>query len=135
MITTYLQLPKYNWRLTLFYNIRPKDLSTVLTDLWELGCANSSIKTVAITLLDHNTGFTYTVGNYSIMGIGISDSKAESINTLVHEIKHLQSDICNYYSISHSDELAAIIAGDIAMEIYYNLNPKILWQEVKMPLL
>lgn len=122
MITKHLQLPKYNWRLTLFYNIKPKDLSTVLTKLWESGCDNSSIKTIAITLLNQNTGFTYTVGNYSIMGIGITDSNAEFINTLVHEIKHLQSDICNYYSISHSGEEAAIITGDIAMEMYLNFK-------------
>lgn len=122
MITKHLQLSKYNWRLTLFYNIKPKDLPIVSTELWEFGCTNYDIRTIAVTLLKLNTGFTYTRGNYSIMGIGWTDSDKESINTIAHEIKHLQSDICNYYGISHSGEEAAIITGDIAMEMYLNFK-------------
>lgn len=120
MTRQYLQLSPYNWRLTVFYNIQPKDLEEVLITLWEYGCPNKEIRTVALTLQKRNTGFTYT-NHYlrtSIMGIGWVTSDNQFINTIVHEIKHLQSDICNYYGISHTGEQASIISGDVAELMY-----------------
>lgn len=116
----YLQLPQYSWRLIVFYNIHPTDLGGVIVTLWKYGCKNKDLKTVALVLRNKNTGFTYTnqESRFSIMGIGSATSEKEYINTLVHEIKHLQSDICNYYYWDHHGEQASIVAGDIAGVMY-----------------
>ena len=118
MITQSLQLFKYDWRLLLFYNVTVRDMDIILPILWDNGCTNKGIREVALAILNPNSGFTHSNGKSSIMGIGWTDSHEEFINTLVHEINHLQDDICSYYNIPFHGELASVISGDIAMYIY-----------------
>lgn len=118
MTTQSLQLYNYGWRLLVFYNVTVEDLDIVLPTLWNNGCSNSGIREIAKITLSPNTGFTHSKGRFSIMGIGWSDSPEEFVNSLVHEINHLQDDICQYYNLPNSGEVASIISGDIAMEMY-----------------
>lgn len=118
MTTQSLQLYNYGWRLFVFYNVTVNDLDIILPILWENGCSNEGIKEVALAITKPNSGFTLSQGRSSIMGIGWTDSQEEFINTLVHEINHLQDDICNYYKLPTQGELASIISGDIAMAMY-----------------
>lgn len=67
-----------------------------------------------------NSGFTYT--NYekrlSIVGIGKASSKSQFLNTIVHEAKHIQSNICTYYDVPEDGEQAAYLIGYIVMKMY-----------------
>ena len=118
MTTQGLQLFNYGWRLFVFYNITVKDLDIVLPTLWENGCSNEGIREVALAITEPNAGFTHSQGRFSIMGIGWVDSPEQFSNTLVHEINHLQDDICNYYNLPTEGELASTVAGDIAMAMF-----------------
>lgn len=74
-----------------------------------------------------NTGFTHTDFNKkrSIVGISVSTSKEQFINTIVHEAKHIQSHICKYYNIKDNSEDAAYLIGYI-IEKMYNVFKKIM---------
>ena len=67
-----------------------------------------------------NTGFTHT--NFdkklSIIAISPTKTKAQFINTIVHEIKHLQSHICKYYDVEEDSEDAAYLSGYIIQKMY-----------------
>ena len=67
-----------------------------------------------------NTGFTYT--NFekrkSIVGISLASSEEQFFNTLVHEIKHVQSHICKYYHVKEDSEDAAYLVGYIGQKLY-----------------
>lgn len=67
-----------------------------------------------------NTGFTHTDFNKrrSIVGISISTSKEQFINTIVHEAKHIQSHICKYYNVKEDSEDAAYLIGYIIEKMY-----------------
>ena len=65
-----------------------------------------------------NSGFTHTQGRTSIIGVGWTDSPEQFYNTLIHEINHLQDDICSYYGLPLSGEIPSTISGDIAMAMY-----------------
>ena len=67
-----------------------------------------------------NAGFTHTdfSKKLSIVGIGITTSKKQFINTISHEAKHLQSHICQYYQVSEDSEDAAYLLGYIMMKMY-----------------
>lgn len=54
----------------------------------------------------------------SVVAISFTTSKAELINTIVHEAKHIQSHICKYYSIPENSEEAAYLIGFIVMKMY-----------------
>lgn len=67
-----------------------------------------------------NSGFTATdfSKRLSIVSIGLTTSKDEMINTIVHEAKHVQSHICKYYHISEDGEDAAYLIGYLTMRMY-----------------
>lgn len=67
-----------------------------------------------------NTGFTYTDSNRrrSVIGISKATSHAQLMNTIVHEAKHLQSHICNYYNVDEDSEDAAYLIGYIIQKMY-----------------
>lgn len=73
-----------------------------------------------VYLGEYNSGFTHSNLNkkFSIVGIGIATSRKQLFNTLIHEIKHLQSHICKYYNVPEDSEDAAYLIGYIAMKIY-----------------
>ena len=67
-----------------------------------------------------DTGFTHTDFNKkrSIVGISLTTSDEQFFNTLVHEIKHVQSHICMYYNVEEDSETAAYLSGFIAQKMY-----------------
>ena len=67
-----------------------------------------------------NTGFTHTdfYKKKSIVGISETDSQEQFFNTLVHEIKHVQSHICMYYNVEEDSEEAAYLTGFIAQKMH-----------------
>lgn len=71
-------------------------------------------------LNEPDSGFTATDYNkrISIVGIGLTTNKAEFINTIVHEAKHVQSHICKYYHVPEDGEQAAYLIGYITMKMY-----------------
>lgn len=73
-----------------------------------------------VELGELNSGFTHTNFNdkLSIVGIGKATSKKQFFNTIIHEIKHLQSHICKYYKVPEDGEPAAYLTGYIASKIF-----------------
>ena len=67
-----------------------------------------------------DAGFTHTNFNkkLSIVGIGLTSSKEEFINTIAHEAKHVQSHICKYYEVNEDSENAAYLMGYLIMKMY-----------------
>lgn len=45
-------------------------------------------------------------------------SEEQFLNTVVHEIKHLQSHICRYYNVDEDSEEAAYLTGYIAQKMH-----------------
>lgn len=67
-----------------------------------------------------NTGFTHTDFNkkLSIVGISETSSQEELLNTIVHEAKHVQSHICEYYNVPEDGEQAAYLIGFIVQRMH-----------------
>jgi len=77
-----------------------------------------------VYLGEKNSGFTHTDFNkkLSIVCIGNADSKKQFLNTIVHEAKHIQSHICEYYDIPEDSEDAAYLIGFLVMKMYEVFN-------------
>lgn len=71
-----------------------------------------------------NQGFSATDSRKrkSVVVIGRSSSKEEFLNTIVHEAKHVQSSICDYYGVDENSEDAAYLIGHIVMRMAEFLN-------------
>ncbi len=67
-----------------------------------------------------DVGFTYTDPSKktSIVGIAATSSQEEFLNTIVHEAKHVQSHICEYYNVPEDGEQAAYLIGYIVQKMH-----------------
>ena len=67
-----------------------------------------------------DVGFTYTDPSKrtSIVGIATTSSQEELLNTIVHEAKHVQSHICDYYGVPEDGEQAAYLIGYIVQRMH-----------------
>ena len=67
-----------------------------------------------------DVGFTYTdpEKRTSIVGIAATSSQGELLNTIVHEAKHVQSHICDYYNVPEDSEQAAYLIGFLVQNMH-----------------
>lgn len=67
-----------------------------------------------------DVGFTYTnlSEKTSIVGIAVTSNQEQFLNTLVHEAKHVQSHICDYYNVPEDGEQAAYLIGFLVQRMH-----------------
>jgi hypothetical protein len=54
----------------------------------------------------------------SVVAIGLTTDRAQLMNTISHEVKHVQSNICKYYGVAEDSEDAAYLTGYLTMKMY-----------------
>lgn len=116
MIEQYIELGHNGWHLYVYYGVNKLNIQYVISSLRELGCPERYIaKSTRIMSTGINTGMTYTdtENKISLVCIGTADSKEQLVNTVIHEAKHVQSHICDYYNIKEDSEKAAYLIGHI----------------------
>ena len=66
-----------------------------------------------------NSGFTYSNSDLRMSLVVVSDAtdKSQWWDTLVHEVDHVQSAICDYYDVPLGSEAAAWTQGYIMRKI------------------
>lgn len=69
---------------------------------------------------DANEGFTYSAlgSRFSLMLISKTTSAAETMNTIVHEVRHLTDDIAKAENIPLTGEEVAYLSGDVSAAIF-----------------
>ena len=131
MISQYIQLGNRDWNVLVYYNVTPDDFVEIVDSLEQLDCEDEDIRKALAVLRRKNTGFTFSNTDYkmSIVCIGSADNVGQFVNTAIHEAKHVQSHICQYYNIEEDTETAAYLIGHIVHKMYKMLE-KILRQYV-----
>ena len=124
MIRQYIQLGKRDWGVLVYYNVGEEDLVEVIDSLEGLDCTKEDIHAATVTLSKKNTGFTYTNTEYkmSMVCIGQATNVAQFVDTAIHEAKHVQSHVCQYYGIEENSETAAYLIGHLVRKMYKMLE-------------
>lgn len=124
MISQYIQLGDRDWNVLVYYNVGEQDLVEVVDSLKQLDCSKQDLKKCIKVLKRKNTGFTFSNTDYkmSIVCIGESTSIGQFVNTAIHEAKHVQSHICEYYGIAEDTETAAYLIGHLVHRMYMMLE-------------
>lgn len=120
MIRQFIRFKQYDWCVFIYYNVGRRDFAELADSLYQMQCPKKDIKK-AISVLKHkNTGFTFTNNEYraSVVCIGKATDVGQFIDTLTHEVKHLQSHICQYYDIEEDTETAAYMMGHLVHKMY-----------------
>lgn len=125
MIRQYIELGDNGWYIYVYYNVRDIDIPELSNKLYDAGCNKRSIKRALKTITSSkNSAFTFTNTNLrtSIVAIGDTNSSDQLVNSAVHEAKHVQSHICEYFNIDEGSEKAAYLIGYIVQQMYRMLQ-------------
>lgn len=124
MIRQHVCLHKYDWCIDIIYDARHKDAERITRWLYDMGCPVKHIRE-AYDLLESgvpNEGLTYSdkKHRHTLVVVGHASDLFGALNTLEHEINHLETHICEYYDIDMHSETAAYLSGDIKEVIARN---------------
>ena len=109
------------WTIYIYYNLSAKHFHIVANTLHKLNCNNNTINEIkSICCNIKNTGFTFTNENKksSVIGISKVTNTLELLNTIVHELNHITSHICNYYNVINGEEKSAYLTQYIFTKMY-----------------
>ena len=114
MTTQHLSIEGY-WNITVVYDVEPSDLSEVARLMHRVGASQKMIDEATDNLSGWNAGYTLTAMNMceSIVCIGRATSLREFLNTVIHEIDHVQAHVAEYYGVRLGSEQAAYMQGYI----------------------
>ena len=124
MITQYIKIGKANWNILVCYNVDSEDFVEIEDFLRQIDCPKNEIRKSFKVLRRKNTGLTFSNSDYkmSIVCISKATNIGQFVNTTVHEAKHVQSHICEYYGVDEDSEDAAYLIGHIVHEMYKMLE-------------
>lgn len=115
------KIRKYDWDVTVYYTVDEKQKEDVVTELKELQPDKETFEKLERNLMNAelDTGFIYSsfYKQRSIIVVHKASSVGEFVNTFVHEKNHLEMHICEALDINPYSEEAAILSGEIAMQI------------------
>ena len=88
--------------------------------LSRLDCPKRYMRKALNVLRNYNTGLTYSNNKYkmSIVCISRTTSEEQMMNSIAHEVKHVQSHICEYYDVEEDTEAAAYLTGYIIQKMH-----------------
>lgn len=122
MIRQEIYIPKYDWRVSIYYAVTTYWAGRILSDMERIGCRGSGLAKAWRNLRsgDLNTGLTYS--NFqtgeTVMVISLTSSPEEFLNSWEHEKKHLARHIEQSYGIDPFGEEAAYLEGTIAQKMF-----------------
>lgn len=125
MVTQYIGLGDQDWGILIYYGTSEEDARDVYNALIALGCPKKdAIKATRTVTRHNNTGlsFTNTDLRMSLMCISDATSADQFVNTAIHEAKHIQSHVCEYYGIKQDSETASYLIGHIVQRMYKMLS-------------
>lgn len=120
MIKTIIKI-KDKWKVVLFINIDYNKYDIIVSELLKIKAPIHIIDDIYNKIgFEYDSGFTYSNPNFttSVVGINKQTSREELIDTIIHEINHVQTDICDYYGIKLNSEEAAYLIGYLAKSFY-----------------
>ena len=115
-------IPLYDWDLTVIFDSE-KYLGRVAFELKKLHCTYRLANDAMRVITKVNSGFCYTdyETRATLICLSVMTSKYEFTNTAIHELKHYQSHVCEYYNIAENSEEAAYLIGNTAEKLYKTL--------------
>ena len=116
-----LKVRKYDWNVIIYYTVDEEQKTNIVTELKKLQPSRETLDKLERNLMNAelDTGFIYSsfYKKYSIIVIHKASSIGEFVNTVVHEKNHLEMHICEALDINPYSEEAAILSGELAMQM------------------
>lgn len=124
MIQQYMTVDN-KWDVLIWYGVGKRNETQVYEKLLSMGCpihdAEYSSHVVANRV---NTGLTFSNIDERVSFVCVSRTTnySQLVNTVVHEMKHVQTHICSHYDVDESGEQAAYLIGYLTQKVYRLLS-------------
>lgn len=116
------KIRRYDWDVVVYYTVNEAQKTEIVTELKELQPDKETFDKLERNLMNAelDTGFIYSsfYKQFSLIVIHKASSIGEFVNTFVHEKNHLEMHMCEALDINPYSEEAAILSGDIAMQMF-----------------
>lgn len=124
MIRDYLDVDRH-WGILAYYDVQPFDFSQLGPILREFGCPEWEIEHARETVSKDNKAFVFNApwARMSVMVVGRVTHPSQFMNSLLHELDHLQDTILEYYHVQHGTEDAAYLQGYLGQMAYDGIVP------------
>ena len=116
MIQDYADIDGY-WGVLFVYGYDIDGDHEVIEEmLYSFGLETRNVRKSMEILSNPNTGMSVTqpVLKMSVVFISNATSRGQWVDTIMHEIDHVQSAICDYYGVEQGSEEAAYLQGYLA---------------------
>lgn len=121
IVRQFIELPRWNWKVQVFYESTPECADRILKIMFRLGCTHDILAKAQRNLFDsrYNTGLTFSsrLHRQSVMVINHSTSRAQFWNSLDHEKGHLAEHIARACNIDREGEEFEYLKGEIAQKM------------------
>lgn len=115
------KIRKYDWDVVIYYTVDEKQKTEIVTELKELQPDKETFEKLERNLMNSelDTGFIYSsfYKKFSLIVIHKASSIGEFVNTFEHEKNHLEMHICEALDINPYSEEAAVLSGEVAMQM------------------
>lgn len=121
MIYRELYIPKYDWLVHIFYHVTCYWTDEIMKSLERINCPAEMLEESYrnLTACKLNTGLTYS--NYrlkeSVMVISKTSSSREFLDSLKHELRHLEDHIAAVFDMPLGGEEIAYLSGYIGKKL------------------
>lgn len=113
---------QHDWLVKAYFNTDVSNAEEILEELWSIGADMDTMRKAYRNLYGGllNTGLTYTSGWYreTVLVVSKTTSALEFINSLVHEMNHAKTHICDIEGIDLKSEQASYFIGGLARDIF-----------------
>lgn len=122
MITHVFHIHQHDWLVKAYIDSDISDAELILGDLLSVGADMDTMRMAFRNLRGgmKNTGLTYSsrCHRVTIMVVSESTSAEEFFNSLVHEMCHVKTHICDIEGIDLKSEQASYFIGGLARDLF-----------------
>ena len=122
MIKALVRIPKYGWTLHAFFAVDAYYTYEILDVMRRIGAPKGIILKAHNNMLSGNLDSGLCYGNpvrrEAVLVTSITSSPQEFLDSLVHELRHLQQYIADECGISEHGEEPCYLIGDLARALF-----------------
>lgn len=122
MIRHMFHIWQHEWIVKTYIDTTADDADEIIDELHSIGADMDTMRLAYRNLRGGllNTGLTYTspYNRETVMVVGRTTNAEEFFNSLVHEMCHAKTHICDYIGIDLKSEQASYFIGGLARDIF-----------------
>ena len=126
MIRNEVYIERYDWHIRVYYAVTCYYVDEIMNALSDIDCPidfmNSAYRNMSSCTLDNGITYSNSDCRESVVVIGRASSPREYLNSICHELRHLQDHIALCLNMDIGGEEIAYLSGDIAGELWEDIN-------------